>query len=172
MVWMQTKMPVTPALPGYDKSGWCCFESSVCSLQKHSDIRLDLANFDASADDFDDLELSLKASRAPPVHPHDFSDELQKRTFTGRGDQEKVKKLYTKVFNTISACATELSLFSLSWGDNEAVKLACVGVRGCHRNNNKFPLSRTGGVLAINQHIDVMSAGHSHAPYRFYMNSV
>ena len=133
MVWMQTKMPVTPALPGYDKSGWCCFESSVCSLQKHSNMRLDLASFDASAVDFSDLKNALKASRAPPVHPYDFSYELQKRTFTGRGDQEKVKSLYTKVFNTISVCVRELSLYSLKWGDDEAAKLAYVGVRLCRR---------------------------------------
>ena len=129
MVWMQTRMPVTPVLPGYDKSGWCCFESSVCSLQKHADRRLDLGRYDSRIEDFKGMLRSSKASRAPPLDPHSFSEELEKRSFTGRGDKETVKGLYAKVFATMTGSAKELSFGSLKWGDEEATALALVRVR-------------------------------------------
>ena len=129
MVWMQTRMPVTPALPGYEKSGWCCFESSVCSLQKHADRRLDLGRHDSNIEDFYDMLESLKASRSPPVDPHSFSEELEKRNFTGRGDKETVKGLYSKVFATMTGSAKQLVFANLKWGDEEATALALVRVR-------------------------------------------
>ena len=150
MVWMQTLMPVTPALPGYDKSGWCCFESSVCSLQKDTNRRLDLGKFDGLITIFYDMQKSLKASRSPPVNPHTFSDELEKRKFTGRGDKDKVKVLYTKIFDTIAAGAEELDFRELNWGDAEAVKLACVGVRACHTRYH-WDLVIGAGRISINE---------------------
>jgi hypothetical protein len=138
MVWMQTQMPMTPPLPGYDKSGWCCFEASVCSLQKNAYRRLDLGKFDVSIPAFDRMLKSLIASRSPPLNPHCFSDELEKRTFTGKGDKETVKGLYCKVFDTMAASAEELNFASLKWGDEEAAKLASVGVREyCTRHNRQ-----------------------------------
>ena len=139
MVWMQTQMPVTPPLPGYDKSGWCCFESSVCSLQKNAYRRLDLGKIDVSISDFQDVLRSSIASRPPPLNPHSFSEELEKRKFTGRGDKDKVKALYTKIFDTIAAGAEELDFSTLNWGDDEAVKLARVGVMGCHTRYHRLP---------------------------------
>ena len=140
MVWMQTKMPVTRDLPGYDKSGWCCFESSVCSLQKDANRRLDLAGYDGQRVGFYDLRILLKANRSPPMNPRSFSEELEKRQFTGRGDKETVKGLYGKVFATISESAKELDFANVKWGDEEAVALALVRVR--ERNLERFIQSK------------------------------
>ena len=69
---------------------------------------------------------ALAAGRRPPLLPEDFSNILQSRNFTGRGDKEKVKELYKKIFLTIAASAAELDFNSLGWGDEEAADLAKV----------------------------------------------
>ena len=90
---------VTPNKAGYFDRGGCFCESSVSNLVKNSDFVLDLAKFDESMKDLEEVVYACNAKRAPPLAPADFKEQLATKTFTSpKADMETVAKLYEGEF--------------------------------------------------------------------------
>ena len=104
--------------------GWCFCESSVSNLVKDFDFVLDLAKFDESVEDLDDVVQGCAAKRAPPLAPPVFKEDLSTKTFTSpKADMETVANLYEKEFDEKLGEATVLSYDQLQWTDADVVKL-------------------------------------------------
>ena len=104
--------------------GWCFCESSVSNLVKDFDFVLDLAKFDESVEDLDDVVKGCAAKRAPPLAPPVFKEDLSTKTFTSpKADRETVGNLYEKEFIEKLGEATALLYDNLQWTDADVVKL-------------------------------------------------
>ena len=104
--------------------GWCFCESSVSNLVKDFDFVLDLAKFDESVEDLQDVVEGCAAKRAPPLAPPVFKEDLSTKTFTSpKADRETVGNLYEKEFDEKLGEATRLDYRSLQWTDADVVKL-------------------------------------------------
>ena len=104
--------------------GWCFCESSVSNLVKDFDFVLDLAKFDESVKELDDVVKGCAAKRAPPLAPPVFKEDLSTKTFTSpKADRETVGNLYEKEFDEKLGEATELRYSALQWTDADVVKL-------------------------------------------------
>ena len=104
--------------------GWCFCESSVSNLVKSYKFVLDLAKFDESVEDLDDVIEGCIAKRAPPLAPPVFKEDLSTKTFTSpKADLETVGNLYEKEFDEKLGEAKMLRYFGLQWTDADVVKL-------------------------------------------------
>ena len=104
--------------------GWCFCESSVSNLVKDYDFVLDLAKFDESVEDLNDVIKGCAAKRAPPLAPPVFKEDLSTKTFTSpKADLETVGNLYEKEFDEKLGEAAELTYALLQWTDADVVKL-------------------------------------------------
>ena len=104
--------------------GWCFCESSVSNLVKDSHFVLDLAKFDESVTELDEVVKGCAAKRAPPLAPPVFKEDLSTKTFTSpKADRETVGNLYEKEFDEKLGEATFLNYRDLQWTDADVVKL-------------------------------------------------
>ena len=72
----------------------------MSNLVKDYDFVLDLAKFDESVTDLDDVIEGCAAKRAPPLAPPVFKEDLSTKTFTSpKADRETVGNLYEKEFD-------------------------------------------------------------------------
>ena len=96
----------------------------MSNLVKDFDFVLDLAKFDESVTDLDDVIKGCAAKRAPPLAPPVFKEDLSTKTFTSpKADLETVGNLYEKEFDEKLGEATRLWYGGLQWTDADVVKL-------------------------------------------------
>lgn len=123
---------VTPNTADYFDRGWCFCESSVSNLVKDFDKVLDLAKFSGMHSRLSDEHLGYvirecAASRAPPLTPAAFSEQLELKQFTSKkADLATVGGLYEATFTARMGAATQLEYGNLQWGDAEASVLAAL----------------------------------------------
>ena len=96
----------------------------MSNLVKDYDFVLDLAKFDESVKDLEDVVQGCAAKRAPPLAPPVFKEDLSTKTFTSpKADRETVGNLYEKEFDEKLGEATVLVYAQLQWTDADVVKL-------------------------------------------------
>jgi len=119
------KLPAGANTVNYMERGWCFAESAMSGLVKASNRVLDLSKLKRpeSVSLWAEI-LASKSGRAPPLHPGDFKQELDTKTFTSKkGDFEKVAKLYADAFERHLQGAEELDFSGLKWDVGNLHKL-------------------------------------------------
>eukprot|EP00967_Tisochrysis_lutea_P006824 scaffold8149_cov32-Tisochrysis_lutea.AAC.1 len=86
----------------YDDRGWCFFESVVSSEllgRLNPKVRAAIANLPSKVIE---VEADGRTKAVIDWLTGDFADEIARKTFTGKGDAERVTKLYFEYFERIA----------------------------------------------------------------------
>ena len=148
-VWIQSELPdgfeakmsALGLARTYSESGWCHVESSMASLIKSKDKRLDLSlrtthnseydhvavfgEYDHNHFDYNNLVHRCAVGRAPPLTPQAMSLVVHReKKFTGNADCNVVDDMYRDFFEATAPTVIHLSLKDIGWGPAEASALA------------------------------------------------
>lgn len=122
-------LPATANAAEYFSRGWCFGEWNMSTLVKHRRSCLDLGRLNPQVTDYDEIIecCTESSSRQAPLLPAEFTEALQKCTFTNlRDDGPRVSALYENAFQDQLGSVERLYLFGLDWGDHDAAQLAKV----------------------------------------------
>lgn len=124
-VWLLTSVP--EGITSYKERGWCFFERSLATMGLPSESVLDLGALRANWTHWSQVIRECQAPRHPPLAPHQFDDELYKRSFKNEDDDRQLcVRKYEEVFQEVMGTITELYYGGLGWTDIQAEQLATV----------------------------------------------